>query len=166
MARVKKSALEGLNGALVATVRAEMAALRMTQPQLAKKASVSNNTLTNYLSPDPGRARVMPIDIVGLVAEALGMTAAQLLGKAEERLSEQRNIQAKHTDSPSPMEAPRVRVWATTGSGKTGNFLQAYLAGDDDALPAGLPAEVREHITRARAELDAAAAQGELRSSS
>jgi transcriptional regulator with XRE-family HTH domain len=85
MPRTKKPATEGLNGALVATIVAELAARRITRQQLAEMAGISPNSLANYLSPDPRRARVMPIDFVADVARGLRLLPSELVHMAEMR---------------------------------------------------------------------------------
>lgn len=90
MARTKKPATEGLNGALAQTIRGELAARGITREQLAASSGVPLDSLKNYLSPSPTRARVMDVEVVGQIAGGLGFTPAQLMSLAEQRMVRER----------------------------------------------------------------------------
>lgn len=86
MAKMKKNATEGLNGSLAAVIRGELAVRGLKREDLAEKAGIPLDSLKNYLSTNPNRARMMDIELVASIAESLGMTSQALIAEAEERL--------------------------------------------------------------------------------
>lgn len=86
MVRPKKDATQGLNGALAGILRGELAERGMRREDLAEQAGIPIDSLKNYLSTNPSRARVMDLDVVSALAEALGTTAQQLIARAENRV--------------------------------------------------------------------------------
>lgn len=69
--------------ALGKTIKMEMVGQELTQKQLADKVGIHRETLSRYLGAKAGYN--MPIGIVFQIAEALGMTARELIEKAEDR---------------------------------------------------------------------------------
>ena len=70
---------DGLNGALVEFFRAEMAAQRMTQPELAKLSGLPTVSLQRYLAAKRG----MDVAIVERIAGAFGLTVIEAATRAE-----------------------------------------------------------------------------------
>lgn len=85
MSTSKKPAAVGLNGALAATIRGELAARGQTRIDLANRSGIPLDTLKNYLASNPDRARVMDIQVIDAIAGALGLGASQLVAMAEVR---------------------------------------------------------------------------------
>lgn len=70
-----------LTAAITAAIRAESAAQKFSDPELAKRAGVPYPTLRRYLKDQ----RPIPLDIVEAVAKALGRPVSWLIAEAERR---------------------------------------------------------------------------------
>lgn len=73
-----------LNEALLATVRAEASARRMTIKALAEKSGVKPGTMANYTN----RGRTMPTDVIEKLAGGLEITPERLVQLAADRRRE------------------------------------------------------------------------------
>lgn len=85
MSASKKNATEGHNGAVAAEIRAELAARGLLREDLSRLSGVPLDSLKNYLSTNPTRARMMDLDVAAALAEALGMTLVALVSRASGR---------------------------------------------------------------------------------
>lgn len=83
MSTVEKDPDKGLNAALAATLKGELAASGMTFDQLAAATGISKRTLLRQLST---RERHLNIDHVAAIAATFNLTAAEVLAAAEARL--------------------------------------------------------------------------------
>lgn len=83
MARTKEDPRTGINGAVAAVLRAEMAANDWTQQDLANASGVPQVTVQRYLKPD----REIPVPKLYALALALGTTGAEVMRAATERLA-------------------------------------------------------------------------------
>lgn len=83
MSTVEKDPSKGLNAALAATLKGELAASGMTFDQLAAKTGISKRTLLRQLS---SMERHIDISHAAVMAEQFGLTLAQVLVMAEERM--------------------------------------------------------------------------------
>ncbi|MBB5748591.1 helix-turn-helix domain-containing protein [Micrococcus sp. TA1] len=81
---------ERLQEATGRQIKAERAALGMTQAELAEKIGRDKQTVMRY----EGAKRDIPLDDLALMASAFGISIIELLGRAEERLK-----QCNSTDS-------------------------------------------------------------------
>ena len=70
--------------ALATEIRSEAAAQRITAKQLQQAAGISASAWANYFT---RCTRDVPMSVVVAVAEALGMTASELLRRAEARVA-------------------------------------------------------------------------------
>ena len=77
-----------IQAALVKQVKAEMAAQDMRQKDMAAKLGMQTSTLSRYLAGE----RDIPMPVVFGFADALGLTAIELVQRAERRL-EGNNVQ-------------------------------------------------------------------------
>lgn len=77
--------LEGLNAAVAAQIRAEAAAAKLTDKALAKKADVNYASLRRWLGKDIGNVRHIDVAVLGALADALGLSAAEIVRRAVER---------------------------------------------------------------------------------
>lgn len=84
MSKTKKNATEGLNGALARVIRGESTMRGITRDELASRSGVPFDSLKNYLSASPARARVMDIEVVAAIAAGLGIPLHTLVAKAVE----------------------------------------------------------------------------------
>lgn len=84
----------GLNGALIDFFRAEMAAQRITQPQLAALADMTVVSLQRYLAGKRG----MDVAVVEKIANALGLTGVQAAVRAEAARDERETRQDRRDD--------------------------------------------------------------------
>jgi plasmid maintenance system antidote protein VapI len=71
-----------LEAAVATEVRVELAVQRMSQKALAEAVGVGREALNNYLNGH----RDMPMPVFIRIAEALGLTAQELMQRAEARL--------------------------------------------------------------------------------
>lgn len=71
----------GINGAIAAELRAERAARRMSNRDLADRSGVSKVSVQRYLAP----TRTIPVDVLDVLATALGSSIGEIVTRAEER---------------------------------------------------------------------------------
>lgn len=100
MAKSKKNATEGLNGAIARVIRGELATRTMRREELSAASGVPLETLKNYLSTNEARASMMNLDVVSALAEALGMTPVALVLKADALMREEEQRAAGGHTSP------------------------------------------------------------------
>lgn len=81
MTPVQKDPHRGLNGALAAEIRSELAVRQLTQTWLAEASQIERLTLRRYLNGD----RPINTAVAESIAEALGLDAAELLLRAVHR---------------------------------------------------------------------------------
>lgn len=74
---------EGLEAALVAVIRAEMAAQGISQVELAERTEVSRIAMSRYMR----GLRTMPVDVYLRISWELGMQPQDLMRQAEVRSS-------------------------------------------------------------------------------
>lgn len=84
----------GLNGALIDFFRAEMAARRITQPELATLSGIPVVSLQRYLA---GK-RMMTVEVVEQIAGAFDLSAVQAAMRAESAREER---EARQDDQPN-----------------------------------------------------------------
>ena len=75
------NAFEGLDAALSAQIRVELADRGMDQKTLAERVGIHPVTMTKYLK----NQRVMPVNILFEIAGALGLSPRLLMQRAEAR---------------------------------------------------------------------------------
>lgn len=139
MAATKKNATEGLNGMLALTIRGELKMRGLTRDELATGAGISFDALKNYLSTSPSRARVMDLDVVERIATFFGMSALDLVGRAEQRLRER--------------DTAAQRLEAAKEATDTVNLIDAAKAAFGDLGDADLDRlspELRAHVVKVR----------------
>lgn len=81
MTPVQKDPHRGLNGALAAEIRSELAVRQLTQTWLAERSQIERLTLRRYLNGD----RPINTAVAESIAEALDLDAAELLLRAVRR---------------------------------------------------------------------------------
>jgi transcriptional regulator with XRE-family HTH domain len=75
------NAFEGLDSALSAQIRVELADRGMDQKTLAERVGIHPVTMTKYLK----NQRVMPVTVLFEIAGTLGISPRQLMQRAEAR---------------------------------------------------------------------------------
>ena len=74
-----------INTAMVVQIKAEMAARDWKQSDLAKNAGISTSAMSRYMNGE----RVMDLENMADIAEALGLTYWELAARAQRRLDGQ-----------------------------------------------------------------------------
>lgn len=77
---------EGLNAAVAAQIRAEAAAANLTDKALAEKADVNYASLRRWLGKDKENVRAIDVSVLAALADALDMTAAEIVSRAQGRV--------------------------------------------------------------------------------
>ena len=77
---------ERIQAAVAAEIRAEMAAQDIRQPELAKRISINQSSVSRYLTPNDEARRDMPMYVFADIAKALGLTMRVIAERAERRL--------------------------------------------------------------------------------
>lgn len=75
---------EGFEAALIATIKAEMAARGLTQAELAAEIEISREAMGRYLR----GTRVIPTDVYFRMGEAFGFGPSELMARAEKRANQ------------------------------------------------------------------------------
>ena len=83
MSQVERDPAKGLNAALAATLRGEMAASGLTFDALAAKTGISKRTLLRQLS---STERHIDIEAVAAISDALGLTTVEVFVMTQARL--------------------------------------------------------------------------------
>lgn len=76
-----------IQGAIIAQIRAEVAANGWGQADLAAKTRIPTSTLSRYLAKT--KPRDMPLPAFAEIASALGLTVHELAARAQRRLDAQ-----------------------------------------------------------------------------
>lgn len=87
MSTVEKDPAKGLNAALAATLKGELAASGMTFDKLAEETGISKRTLLRKLST---MERTLDIDEAAAIAAVFGLTLGKAMIAAEERMTRPR----------------------------------------------------------------------------
>lgn len=90
MSTVENDPGKGLNAALAATLKGELAASGMTFDQLAAVTGISKRTLLRQLST---KERHIPINHVAVIAAAFGLTAVEVMDAASARLERSKDLE-------------------------------------------------------------------------
>ena len=86
MTPVEKDHSKGLNGALAAEVRAEIAAQGLTNVEVARRMDMNRETFQRYVNMKRG----IDTAIVDAIGEALAVDPAELMGRAVRRLEREK----------------------------------------------------------------------------
>lgn len=78
-----------MNAAVAAQIRAEAAAAQMNDKELADKAELNYASLRRWIGKDAGNERHIDVAVLSAIADALGMTVAEIVRRAQARLDEQ-----------------------------------------------------------------------------
>lgn len=95
MVNIDKDPTKGLNAAVAAELRAERVAQEVTFDDLVKRVSLSRNTTWRLLNAE----RLITIEALVEVADALGVSVLDIVERAEKRL-------ARDVPPPPPKGAP------------------------------------------------------------
>jgi hypothetical protein len=96
MVNIAKDPAKGLNAAVAAELRAERVAQEVTFDALTERVSLSKSTLLLLLN----ARRLISIEALVEIADALGVSVLEIVERAERRL-------AKDAPPPPPKGAPR-----------------------------------------------------------
>lgn len=94
MTPVENDAARGLNGALAAVLRGELAASDLRQQDLADRSGIPLISVSRYLN----AKRHIDVKALAALAEALDLTARELVEAAESRLVRMDEIAARDED--------------------------------------------------------------------
>ncbi len=94
MTPVENDAARGLNGALAAVLRGELAASDLRQQDLADRSGIPLISVSRYLN----ARRHIDVKALAALAEALGLSARELVEAAENRLARMDEIAARDED--------------------------------------------------------------------
>lgn len=83
MANIAKNPTKGMNAAVAAELRAERAAQEVTLDDLTERVSLSRNTTWRLLNAE----RLISIEALVEIADALGVSVLDIVERAEKRLA-------------------------------------------------------------------------------
>lgn len=81
----------GLNGAVAAVLRGERAMLQLTIAELAERSGLTDQSLRRYLATE----RAIDVEVLYAVAQGLGLTGAEVMARAQDRLAQQQEQESR-----------------------------------------------------------------------
>lgn len=77
----------GLNAAVAAQLRAEIAAANLSEKALAELADVNYTSLRRWLGREKGNERHIDVAVLAAIAKALNLDPAEIIQRAEQRMA-------------------------------------------------------------------------------